>query len=658
MSPQASSTSSSRVVRQGVAVLAMPAANDDRYRIVSSADHSGDSHDGLAEVIELLSAANYPFEVIDSRRITLETFLDGEIVRYSSILILPPFFHLSIEARKILVEISHDYGVSLICSLDGPVQSESVAWGVQRIGKTSLLWPLWAKIKQWPGSQLEKELIANYYPWAGLAGVRARGFKRLDLKRVAGKLYRLFTDSVVPFRRASLDGEAAILAESPNAYSLAHSFRYGRAINYCFSIGFRKLLNRYNEMHRLFRAVIESNSGFGMVSVDLDGSMALRIDDPGACVSDYLGGRNGALQASEWDIIEKWLDEKGFSASVVYTPRWIDDGDPKVGVLYINGRKIEPRTVGQAFASPSVKYFSKKRGKISDHEDEFKGLLKARNSGLIDIQSHGLTHLLPDYRRWARSRDRTSNSRWYHEFYNVVDDKSIDKESQTMSMTTSREEIARFFESVPCVLTPSGHKHGHDSDIEAFKAGYLLFSSDFTSYKNKDIIVRNSKMPGLFLFLKNPNSCFLRSGYPFVGVIHDEDLSKTGLEQLENMIQGWMNQGVKRIISLRELTASLCLSLKSWFSTCPAALRIEADLPNISRNDSPNHFAGTQILLRTVLPEGYRLNSDSRVLPGDEHVLSLSTNDERIVQLVLRCKERLKLELVLPLENIKDNLDH
>jgi hypothetical protein len=621
---------------------------------VSGAGHGGDSHDGFAEVIELLSAANYPFEVIDYRGITLETFLDGEIVRYSSILILPPLFQFSIEARKILLEISHDYGVSLICALDGPMQNESIAWGVQRIGKTSSLWPLWVKIKQWPGCQLGKELIANYHPWTGLAGVRARGFKRLDLKRVAGKLYRLFIDSIVPFRRAFLDKEAVILAESPNAYSLAHSFRYGRATNYCFSIGFRKLLNRYNEIHRLFRAVIETNSGFGMVSVDLDGSMALRIDDPGACVSDYLGGRNGALKAYEWDIVEKWLAEKGFSASVIYTPRWIDDGDPKVGVLYINGRKIEPRTVGEAFSSPSVKYLSKKSGKISDHEDEFKGLLKARNSGLIDIQSHGLTHLLFDYERWARSRDRTSNSRWYYEFYNVVDDKSIDKETQTMSMTTSREEIARFFKSVPCVLTPSGHKHGHDSDIEAFKAGYLLFSSDFTSYKNRDIIVRNSKMPGIFLFFKNPNSCFLRSGYPFVGVIHDEDLSKAGLEQLENVILGWMSQGVKRIISLRELTASLCLGLKSWFSTCPASLRIEADLPNISKNGYPNHFAGTQILLRTILPEGYKLNSDSRVLPRDEHVLSLSTHDDRIVQLILRSRENLKLELVLPLKKIKD----
>lgn len=648
----------SRTIQHGVAVLTIPKRDSDCWVVVGGADHIRNPHDGLVEVIELLSAANYPFEVIDLRKISLATFLEGENLKYSSVLVLNPLLELSSEGEKILCEISHDHGISLICSFYGPVPNGSAVWGVQRFGKISLLWPLKAKIKKWAGRPLENEVVAEYHPLKGLAGIRARGFRKLGIKKVAGKFFRLLTESFIPFRRVFLDKEAIVLAESAGGFSLAHSFRYGKATNYCFSIGFRKLLNRYNEMHRLFRDIIETNSGFGMVSVDLEGAMALRIDDPGACVSDYFKGRSGVLKAKEWEIVEKWLIERGFSASVMYTPKWVDDGDQSAGTLYIGGRKVEQRTVGQAFPSPSVKYFSKKKDKMYDHEDEYRGLHKVKTSGAIDIQSHGLTHLLPDYKRWASSRDRTSNSRWYHEFYNVVDDRQLDSEPQLMAMMESRREIARLFESAPYVMTPSGHKHGQESDIEAFKAGFLIFSSDFTGYMIRNIIIRNSKIPGLFLLFKNPSSCFLQSGYPFVGVIHDVDLLQPGLKQLENIIHGWMKQGFKRIISLRELAASLCFCLKSWYSTCPATQKINVELPMAGKRASPNHFAGTRIMLRVVLPEGYRLKGDSKYFAKDEHVLSISTKNERIVQLVLLCKERLKLELVLPLENIKDKLDH
>ena len=641
--------SASGAIQHGVAVLAIPAGDGAPWDAVGGDNHVGNSCDGLVEVIELLSAANYPFDIIDSRRITLDTFLDDKTVKYSSILILSHLRHLPPEADRILREISYTHGISLVCSLEGAVPEEVPAWGIQRIGKSRPLWPLHIKINSFPDGELKDDVIAQYYPWAGLAGFRTRGFKKLDLWRVMQKFIHLLTESFIPFRRVSLDKKAIILAESPGGLSLVHSFKYGRATNYCFAIGFHKLLVRYNKMHRLVRSAIEANSGFGMVSADLDGAMALRIDDPGACVSDYLERPGRPLMASEWEFVGKWLTKMGFSASVVYTPQWVDDGDSDTGTLDVDGRKVERRTAGQVFPSPSVRYFSNKKGMICDHEDEFKGLLRIKTSGIIDIQSHGLTHLLPEHEKWALSRDRSRNSRWYYEYYNAVDDKPIDAASQIMSMSASRQKIARFYESAPCVLTPSGHKHGDDSDIHAFRAGYLVFSSDFTSYKNKNMVVRNSKIPGLFLLFKNPNDCFSSSGYPFVCIIHDRDLLHPGLKHLEKVIHGWLRRGIKRVISLKELTASLCLRLKSSYSTCPPNLRIEVELPASDQGGSASYFTGTHITLQIVLPEGLRLDRNPEILGRDEHVISYSIKNKRIIQLILQCGENYKYELTLPL---------
>jgi hypothetical protein len=639
----------SGAIRHGVAVLTIPAGDGALWDAVGGANHAGNSCDGLVEVIELLSAANYPFDIIDSRRITLETFLDGKTVKYSSILILTPLLHLPPEADRILREISYTHGVSLICSLGGAVPEEAPAWGIRKIGKSRPLWPLHIKINNCPGWELKDDIIAKYYPWAGLAGVRTRGFKKLDLRRVTQKFFCLLTESFIPFRRVSLDKETINLAESPEGLSLVHSFKYGRATNYCFAIGFHKLLARYNEMHRLVRSAIEVNSGFGMVSVDLDGTMALRIDDPGACVSDYLEGPGRPLTANEWVFVGEWLTKMGFSASVVYTPQWVDDGDSDTGTLYVDGRKVERRTAGQAFPSPSVRYFSNKKSMISDHENEFKGLLRVKTSGIIDIQSHGLTHILREHEKWALSQDRSRNSRWYYEYYNAVDDKPIDAASQMMSMSDSRQEIARFYESAPCVLTPSGHRHGDDSDIHAFRAGYLVFSSDFTSYKNKNIVIRNSKIPGLFLLFKNPNDCFSRSGYPFVGILHDRDLLNPGLKHLENVIHGWLRRGIKRVISLKDLTASLCLRLKSSYSPCPPTLRIEVELPAHDQGSAASNFTGTHIALQIVLPDGLSFDRDSEILSRDERVISYGIKNKRIIQLILQFGENYKYELTLPL---------
>ena len=163
------------------------------------------------------------------------------------------------------------------------------------------------------------------------------------------------------------------------------------------------------------------------------------------------------------------------------------------------------------------------------------------------------------------------------------------------------------------------------------------------------MVVRNSKIPGLFLLFKNPNDCFSRSGYPFVGIIHDRDLLSPGLKHLEKVIHAWLRHGIKRVISLKELTVSLCLRLKSSYSSSPPTLIIEVELPANDKGSAASYFMGTQIALQIMLPERFSLDTDAQILGGDEHILSYGIKNKRIIQLILQCREVCKFELVLPL---------
>lgn len=589
---------------------------------------------GFVDYIELLSAANFSFDIITPEKISFETFYADNIVRYSLVIITIPLVCLSDSAISILKEASYKLGISLISSYTSIDERSKAFFGIQNVRGKRLLIPLKVKIIRWPRELNKGEIVVSYGLFSGLPGIRKRGFGRLDLKRTLFKLIKLFNNLKLPYVKVNLEPGAQILATDMKGHPIVWSYHFGEAINYYFALHGDLFISKFNEMHRLVRAVIEANSGHGMVSVDLENTMVLRLDDPGACSADYL--KNGKiLEEKNWEEIGRILEDKKIPLSVMYTPGWVDDGDSESGTVFLDNEKISERKTGAIYDSDRVKYVPAMRNKNAyDHKSEFRGLKKLVEKGFADVHSHGLTHLDPDRGSWCKAKDKNKDPRWYYEFYHVKSGREVNKDEQIRAMMISREKIKKLFGEAPCVLTPSGHRTGSDSDLLAYACGYLLFSADFTGILKENMVIRNWNIPSLFLCLKDPSSIASRSGYPFIGVIHDYEIKQQGFDSLHNIIKGWQSKGIKRFISLQELAANLCFSVVGYWFEKERKFRIIISPPITSGiEDIFSQSRKIKIRLRVIPPleektltENLSIVGSSLTLvqPGDE---CFATND-------------------------------
>jgi len=613
----------------------------------------------FVDYAELLSASNIPFDVIEHKEINYETFVENNFIKYAVVIITIPFHLFSDKQVSILKEVSYDSGVSLIASYTNTDRRSYSFFGINTYNGKSLLWPLKVKIVHWPTPPLEKggmggferlssdEIVVNYGLSSGLPGIRKRGFKKLSLKKSFIKILGLVRSSLLPYVRMKLEPGINVLAKSIKGVPLSWSSQFGKATNYYFALHGDLFLDQFNEMHRLVRAAIEANSGFGMVSADIESTMVLRIDDPGACSTAYLDS-GSILEEEDWNDIGTFLRTKNISMSVMYTPEWIDHGDKKAGTLLIDNHEIKERKPGAIYDSALVRYLHLNgKEKTYDHQSEYRGLKRYSDEGLIDIHSHGLTHLVPDYDSWAKSGIENKDPKWYREFYHVKNDEKVDRGKQLYAMINSKKKIDSLFGVNSSVLAPSGHSHDEECDLLAYKSGYHMLSSDYTSYFRRDLVIRNWKIPGIFLYLKDPSPFSLKSGYPFIGIIHDYEI-KEGIERFKNIINNWSSTGIKRIISLSDLTSLLCADISAVYSEKESNVEILIDLNgNVRESFRTKQPTSYKFSLRCIIPRNMTFSKNT--LSISEGCLDSVTTNNFVTTMNLTIKNRSIASIKLPL---------
>lgn len=604
------------------------------------------------DYVELLSASNYYFDIINPEEITSNTFISGDTIRYAVVLLAVPLSLFSNAALSTLQEASYKLGVSLICSYTHADDRSKSFFGIWKNRGIGILWPLKVKIERWPRDIYKNKVTVDYGLISGLSGVRKRGFRKISFKEFFLKGKKLIKSLILPYIRVELDPNVQVFASGIKDQPLSWAYQFGNATNYYFALHGDMYLDKFNEMHRLVRSAIEVNSGYGMASVDLEDTMILRLDDPGACLSDYLNNR-GILEEDGWDKLRRLLQDKGIPLSVMYTPCWVDDGDKKSSKLFVDNKEIVERRAGNIYDSARVKYIPiDGENGAYDHASEFRGLRKLLKEGSIDIHSHGLTHLTPDYKNWTRSPDKNSDTRWYHEFFHVTSGKKVDKDTQLEAMIVSKDKIKNLFGVVPCALTPSGHRHDTNCDLTAREAGYLLFSADYTGILKNNIVIRNWKIPSVFLYLKDPSPFASKSGYPVVGIVHDYEI-KQGLSKFEDIIRKWTTYGIKRFISMKNLSVSLCSSLDARFLAPESRIELVLNMPMNPQTDKiiPS-LSGSEVRLKVVLPEGMMsrenlLSIEGAILLSVEHF-----NNIRTLQILVRLKDNPIVKIDIPLQPI------
>ena len=607
----------------------------------------------LVDYVELLSGTNIPFDIIHYEDINVTTFYDRDLLRYAIVIFAVPLSSLSDAALATVRDGSFNKGISLLASYTQADGRSKDFFGIEKFRGGKCLWPLKARIIRWPRDLFSKEIVVDYGLSAGLLGIRKRGFTKISIRRTMLKGLKILKSLILLFVGVKLDQAAEVLATTMSGRPLVWSFAFGKATNYYVGLRGDLYLDKFNEMHQLIRALVESNSGHGMVSADLEGTMALRLDDPGACVADYLD-TGGTLEEDGWGQIGNLLRDRGIPLSIMYTPGWVDNGDKKSGTLFIDNKEIHERSAGNIYDSHRVTYIpydSDNEG--CDHSSEFRGLKKLVEEGLVDIHSHGRTHLTPDYDNWANAEGKINDAKWFHEFYHVKYGKKVPEHEQSQAMLISREKIHALFGQYPCVLTPSGHRHDAGCDLLARDAGYRLFSSDYTGILKDKIVIRNWKIPALFLYLKDPTRFVSKTIYPMVGVIHDYDI-KQGLAGFENILDRWTSYGIGRFITMSTMTVSLCSSLEVSYDEKNSLIKLSFTPATCSPSQGSVAIKNesVEVHLRFMLPEKMVLN-DKLLSLSDENIMSVKPSAvNHILNIMVILRKEQPFTLQLPLHSI------
>jgi len=603
---------------------------------------------------ELLSACNYTFDIVAPEDIAPELFGDSGSVKYSSVVLAVPMRGLSDAALSVVRQVSYELGISLVAAYDCP-DNRSAAWfGIERFNGKRMLWPLKAKIIRWPNAD-GTACVADYGLASGFAGVRRRGLRKLSLKQTLTKGMSLISSLKMPYKRTARAPKTRILSTTMRGEPLAWSYEFGDATNYYFALHGDFFLDKYNEMHRLVRSAINANSGHGMVCADLDQTMVWRLDDPGASKAEYLDD-GCLLTEKEWRELGILLEEERTPLSVMYTPGWVDDGNHRSGEVFIDDKLLTERTPGAVRDSARVKYvFSDRHKPPHDHVSEFCGLETLVKKGVVDVHSHGLTHLTPDRERWAAAADKGTDTRWYTEFYCTREDRAVSAEDQTAAMTKSKDKIENLFGTPVAVLTPSSHRHDHGSDALAQAAGYKLFSADYTGIIKGDVLVRNWKIPALMIYFKEPSTSIVKAGYPLLGVVHDYEV-KTSLEQFRRVLRRWMAAGIKRCVSLNSLAASLCSQIDASYSAKDAKMEVRITLPAATRPSRlPMPRVAADILIKIVVPPGYSYTGESIDVSGG-NLVSMEKPAQNTINMSVRAADAKSVRIVIPVRQSQSNM--
>ena len=292
--------------------------------------------------------------------------------------------------------------------------------------------------------------------------------------------------------------------------------------------------------------------------LDLDGIVALRMDDPGASASVHLDPWSyEKLDPEEWEEIGRLLARSDAVLTIGYTPGWVDDGDAERGELRVGGRRVERRP-GDVHPSPLVNYRGR-RAPSADCQAEFRAVADLRSRGLCTVEMHGYTHVHPELERWARAPTRHQKLGWYRELGPEVAGTLRRKAGGADPIARGLELFERHFGESPAVLVCPGNACGPESLERAFSLGLEAVAADGLAVRRGGDLewlpgVRNAE-PELH------GSRSLGALIPAVACFHDRDLAEGGVDWLHRLLARWRSAGAERFMDLRELTSALGLGL-------------------------------------------------------------------------------------------------
>ena len=288
--------------------------------------------------------------------------------------------------------------------------------------------------------------------------------------------------------------------------------------------------------------------------LDLSGTVALRMDDPGGAQNVYSRDWSYAKPGTTvYEDIARILSRRNARITVAYTAGWVDDGDAERGRLVVAGTDAE-RAPGAVHPSPVVRYEDLDGhlpGTVHNYEAEYRGIAALVEKSLAAVEIHGYTHVHPDARAWAVAPDRYDSVEWFRELGPAAAEHLSSVTSVDHPVALAHAAIERWFGSAPEVLVPPGDEWTNESLERALDAGVDLVDSYYAAVRHGNRLAWTTHVCAPYL--DEASASWFESPLPLVGYLHDQDLAVHGTGWLEEGLAAWEAAGATTFTDLRQL---------------------------------------------------------------------------------------------------------
>ena len=336
---------------------------------------------------------------------------------------------------------------------------------------------------------------------------------------------------------------------------------------------------------------------------DFEGTMVLRMDDPGGAQNVHLKAwLYPKLGESDWAEIAEELKRRGGRLSIAYVPGWVDDGDSERGRLTVRGH-AETRIPGAVHPSPHVRYTEKtdsEQGFCQDYVGEYKGIQTLRAAGLGDVELHGFTHMHPDSSAWAKAADRYETVAWFRELGKSAEAVLRKRPTRTHPIMLGIDALHRFFGVRPTTLICPGDEWTNAALEYALDAGLNFVGSYYLAVRedNRFCWCTHICAP----YLDEAHAAWFDSGLPVVGYFHDREPALEGIRWITHCLDDWEKVGARRFIDFRQLAAAVRRQLHLSFSEGTLHLAVTNDgAPALVRGQPFNVYVPDMVLPSKLL---------------------------------------------------------
>lgn len=325
----------------------------------------------------------------------------------------------------------------------------------------------------------------------------------------------------------------------------------------------------------LLRTLLTEAGGFPTAWFDLEGCVALRMDDPGSAQNVHLASwAYRQLDANDWRALLAILATRRARLTVSYVGGWVDDGDAARGTLLVDGQAVA-RVAGRIHPSAAVVYddlAGHHPGNCHDYAGQYRALAAAAAGGQVDIALHGYTHMHPDTAAWTAAADRYREVSWFRELGSRADHLAALHGGYDHPVNAGRREIRRRFGTSPAILVCPGHEWSPRTLEVALAAGLQAVCTTAWAFRRGEHFCWVNDLT--LTPIDQAATAGLDAGLPAIGYLHDRDVALNGPGWLAACLDDWQAAGAARFITLRDLAAACTSTVNTHFDagTCRVSL--------------------------------------------------------------------------------------